>query len=99
MDLLEVYHCPQFARPVVFAAKFKNVKNAGAVRQRIVKAATMAGPAGDKERDALNFAFVNARLASELSYNLLHDAAHPSRSDYQPTASADGCRTGALCRV
>ncbi|KAG6375133.1 hypothetical protein JVT61DRAFT_3338 [Boletus reticuloceps] len=63
MELLEVYRCPEFIYPVVFAAKFKGVKNAGAIRQRIVKAATMEeGPERDKERDAVNFAFINAKL-------------------------------------
>ncbi|KAH0839516.1 hypothetical protein J3R83DRAFT_374 [Lanmaoa asiatica] len=62
MELLEVYRCPEFIYPVVFTAKFKNVKNAGAIRARIVKAATMEGPEGDKERDAVNFAFINATL-------------------------------------
>lgn len=67
MELLEVYRCPEFIYPVIFAAKFKHVKNAGAIRQRIVKAATMEGPEGDKERDAVNFAFINAKLVSAFS--------------------------------
>ncbi|KAF8554973.1 CGI-121-domain-containing protein [Imleria badia] len=62
MELLEVYRCPEFIHPIVFAAKFKHVKNAGAIRERIVKAATTVGPEGDKERDAVNFAFINATL-------------------------------------
>lgn len=64
MELLEVYRCPEFIYPVIYAAKFKHVKNAGAIRERIVKAATMEGPEGDKERDAVNFAFINAKLVS-----------------------------------
>ncbi|KAN0097907.1 Kinase binding protein CGI-121 domain containing protein [Tylopilus felleus] len=62
MELLEVYRCPEFVYPVVFAAKFKHVKNAGKIRARIVNAATLEGPEGDKERDAVNFAFINAKL-------------------------------------
>ncbi|KAI9572472.1 kinase binding protein CGI-121-domain-containing protein [Boletus coccyginus] len=62
MELLEVYRCPEFIYPVIYAAKFKHVKNAGAIRERIVKASTMEGPEGDKERDAVNFAFINAKL-------------------------------------
>lgn len=66
MELLEVYRCPEFIYPVIYAAKFKHVKNAGAIRERIVKASTMEGPEGDKERDAVNFAFINAKLVSVL---------------------------------
>lgn len=66
MELLEVYRCPEFIYPVVFAAKFKHVKNAGAIRARIVKAATLEGPEGDEERDAVNFAFINAKLVSAI---------------------------------
>jgi len=98
MELLEVYRCPEFIYPVIYAAKFKHVKNAGAIRERIVKASTMEGPEGDKERDAVNFAFINAKLVS--------GAFRPSMAfssvfclDYQPSASADRRRPGTLCRV
>lgn len=66
MELLEVYRCPEFIYPVVYTARFKHVKNAGAIRGRIVKAATMDGPEGEKERDAVNFAFINAKLVGAL---------------------------------
>ncbi|KAI6033816.1 kinase binding protein CGI-121-domain-containing protein [Pisolithus microcarpus] len=60
---METYRYPQFDA-VVYAAKFKDVKNAEALRSRIVKAASLdgAGAEGEAERDALNFAFVEAKL-------------------------------------
>ncbi|KAL4075554.1 kinase binding protein CGI-121-domain-containing protein [Scleroderma citrinum] len=58
---MDVYHYPQF-NAVVYTAKFKNVKNAGAIRKRIIKAATAVGPDGDAEREAVNFAFIEAKL-------------------------------------
>ena len=96
MELLEVYRCPEFIYPVVFAAKFKHVKNAGEIRARIVKAASMEGPEGDKERDAVNFAFINAKL---VSVDGLVDDVLNARSDYESSASADRRRAGALCVV
>lgn len=58
---METYRYPQFD-VVVYAAKFKEVKNAEALRSRIVKAASLDGAEGEAERDALNFAFVEAKL-------------------------------------
>ncbi|KIM62255.1 hypothetical protein SCLCIDRAFT_840512 [Scleroderma citrinum Foug A] len=58
---MEAYHYSQF-NAVVYVAKFKEVKNADAVRTRIVKAATVVGSDGDAERDAVNFAFIEAKL-------------------------------------
>ena len=95
MELLEVYRYPQFIRSAVFAAKFTNVKNAGAIRARIVKAATMEGPEGDEERDAVNFAFINARLVRGLS----PPRRCSSWPDYKPSAFADSCCPDAVCRV
>lgn len=58
---MEAYHYPQF-NTVVYTAKFKDVKNAEALRSRIVKAASLDGADGEAERDAVNFAFIEARL-------------------------------------
>ncbi|KAI6099057.1 kinase binding protein CGI-121-domain-containing protein [Pisolithus sp. B1] len=58
---METYRYPQFDA-VVYAAKFKDVKNAEALRSRIVKAASLDGAEGEAERDAINFAFVEAKL-------------------------------------
>jgi len=63
MEFLETYRYPQFKKlPVVYAAKFKGVTNAATVRSRIVNAASMGGPEGEIEREAVNFAFINAKL-------------------------------------
>ena len=92
-----MYRCPQFIYPVIFTAKFKNVKNAGEIRQRIVKAATMEGPEGNKERDAVNFAFINARLVCAGCVGRRRCSS--PRSDYKSTAAADRRCAGAVCRV
>ncbi|KIJ61027.1 hypothetical protein HYDPIDRAFT_160095 [Hydnomerulius pinastri MD-312] len=62
MELLETYYYPQFEQSVVYAANFKAVTNAATVRSRIVKAASMEGPEGEAEREAVNFAFIDAKL-------------------------------------
>ncbi|PCH41684.1 CGI-121-domain-containing protein [Wolfiporia cocos MD-104 SS10] len=46
----------------VHVALFTNVANAAQIRARIIKAATAAGPEGELEREAVNFAFIDARL-------------------------------------
>ncbi|KAF9224445.1 CGI-121-domain-containing protein [Gyrodon lividus] len=61
-SLLETYRFPQFKLSVVYAAKFKGVTNAAAVRSRIINAALKEGPEGEVEREAVNFAFINAKL-------------------------------------
>ena len=63
---METYAYAQFPAhlSVVHIALFTNIKNASVIRSRIVKAATMEGMAGDTERNAINFAFVEAKLVS-----------------------------------
>ncbi|KDR74363.1 hypothetical protein GALMADRAFT_250235 [Galerina marginata CBS 339.88] len=46
----------------VYIALFRNVSNAAALKSRIVAAATAEGEFGKKEREAVNFAFIDARL-------------------------------------
>lgn len=46
----------------VHVALFTDVSNAAAIRARIVHASTLEGAAGDVERDAVNFAFIEAKL-------------------------------------
>jgi EKC/KEOPS complex subunit CGI121/TPRKB len=48
-------------------ALFTNVQNAAQLRARLIKAATMEGEEGEKEREAVNFAFVDA-LPVSLSF-------------------------------
>lgn len=92
-----MYRCPQFIYPVIFAAKFNNVKNAGAIRARIVKAATMDGADGDEERDAVNFAFINAKLVSRRRVALGRRSS--VSLDCKSSPSADRCRPGAVGSV
>lgn len=49
---------------VVYIALYTAVTNAALLRARIIKAATGIGEEGDRERDAVNFAFIDARLVS-----------------------------------
>jgi len=44
-----------------YIALFRNVSNASDIKTRIISAAA-AGDAGEKEREAVNFAFIDARL-------------------------------------
>jgi len=48
----------------VHIALFTAVTNASQIRSRIVKASTMEGPQGDAEREAVNFAFIDAKLVT-----------------------------------
>jgi len=47
---------------VVYAALYTDIKNAILLRRRIIAAAAMDGEEGHREREAVNFAFINARL-------------------------------------
>ncbi|KAG7529522.1 hypothetical protein FFLO_05590 [Filobasidium floriforme] len=61
---MESYHLSHF--PVdhssVHLAFFKNVTNSADLRKRLVAAATMEGEEGDRERDLLDYAFVEANM-------------------------------------
>ncbi|KAI0666172.1 CGI-121-domain-containing protein [Trametes maxima] len=50
----------------VHVALYTNVANSAALRSRIVRASQLEGPEGDAERDAVNFAFIDARLICSL---------------------------------
>jgi hypothetical protein len=64
--IMESYHLSQF--PVdhssVHLAFYKNVTNSADLRKRLVAAATMEGEEGDRERDLLDYAFVEANMVS-----------------------------------
>jgi EKC/KEOPS complex subunit CGI121/TPRKB len=45
-----------------YIALFRNVSNASDIKTRIISAAAAEGDAGEKEREAVNFAFIDARL-------------------------------------
>ena len=54
----------QADRSYAHIALFRNVSNSEKLKNRIVSASLSEGELGDKEREALNFAFINARLVS-----------------------------------
>jgi EKC/KEOPS complex subunit CGI121/TPRKB len=58
---MEIFAYPHFGS-TVHVALFKHVTNAARLRARIVRASTLEGTEGDVEREAVNFAFVDARL-------------------------------------
>ena len=51
----------------IHAALYTDVSGADALRQRLVAAAAAAGPAGEQERAAVDFAFIEARLVRRRS--------------------------------
>ncbi|TFK28609.1 CGI-121-domain-containing protein [Coprinopsis marcescibilis] len=55
---------PHFPAPKSLAqfALFRKVENAAQLRKRIIGAAALAGAKGEEERDAVNFAFIDAKL-------------------------------------
>ncbi|KDN48042.1 hypothetical protein RSAG8_03058, partial [Rhizoctonia solani AG-8 WAC10335] len=55
---------PELSR--VHIALFTNVQNAAELRSRLIKASTMEGEEGEKEREAVNFAFVDAAPITSL---------------------------------
>ncbi|KAG6813178.1 hypothetical protein H0H92_013298 [Tricholoma furcatifolium] len=61
---METFSFVQFtgSRAVVHAALYTNVSNGGEVRKRIIDAATAEGEEGEAARDAVNFAYIDARL-------------------------------------
>ncbi|KAI5119627.1 hypothetical protein M0805_007891 [Coniferiporia weirii] len=63
---METYTYKQFQGlpATVHIALFASVKNAAKLRARIVKASTAEGAEGEAERDAVNFAFIEARLVT-----------------------------------
>ncbi|KAL0949847.1 hypothetical protein HGRIS_009880 [Hohenbuehelia grisea] len=58
---METVTYPELGSSAHFAL-FTSLKNPGALRERIIKAATLEGKDGDKERAAVNFGFIDARL-------------------------------------
>jgi len=68
---MESLHFPHFEpkHSQVYVALFRGVSNSAALKSRIVAAATAEGDHGDKEREAVNFAFVDARLVRRNLFN------------------------------
>lgn len=51
---------------IAYYALYTPINNAAPIRQRIVAAATAIGPEGDREREEMNFAFIDASLITSL---------------------------------
>jgi EKC/KEOPS complex subunit CGI121/TPRKB len=60
---MEVYDYPHFCLQAAVCL-LTDVKNGPEIRKKIVQAATCQGEEGDALRDAVNFAFIDARLVS-----------------------------------
>ncbi|KAJ7505576.1 kinase binding protein CGI-121-domain-containing protein [Mycena galericulata] len=52
----------------VHAALYTNVSDSDLLRKRLITASTAEGPDGERERDALNFAFIEARLITSVTH-------------------------------
>jgi EKC/KEOPS complex subunit CGI121/TPRKB len=63
---MESFAYPHFSS-TVHVALFIDVTNAAKLKARIVRASTLEGPEGQWEREAVNFAFVDARLVRRKS--------------------------------
>jgi len=63
---MESFDYPQFSS-TVHVALFNHVANAAKLKARIVRASTLEGTEGQVEREAVNFAFVDARLVRHKS--------------------------------
>ena len=66
---MESFFYAQFSQEVssVHIALFSNVTNSAELKQRLISAATMPGTDGERERAAVNFAFIDARLVRPFS--------------------------------
>jgi EKC/KEOPS complex subunit CGI121/TPRKB len=69
---MQVYDYPQFSLKAAISL-FTEVENGPDIRKKIVEAAACQGEEGEALRDAVNFAFVDARLVS-----ILHLCCTPS---------------------
>ncbi|KAI0352537.1 CGI-121-domain-containing protein [Trametes cingulata] len=61
METFRYSHLPADSS-TVHIALFTNVSNSAQLRSRIVRASQLDGPDGETEREAVNFAFIDARL-------------------------------------
>ncbi|RPD62153.1 CGI-121-domain-containing protein [Lentinus tigrinus ALCF2SS1-7] len=61
---MQSFHYPHLPSEyaTVHVALYTNVTNSAEIRGRIVRAAQLEGPDGETEREAVNFAFLDARL-------------------------------------
>lgn len=64
---METFAYPHFSS-TVHVALFVHVTNAAELRARIIRASTLEGVEGEAEREAVNFAFVDALLVRHRFY-------------------------------
>ncbi|KAJ6557212.1 kinase binding protein CGI-121-domain-containing protein [Mycena vulgaris] len=67
---MQSYQLPQFPAHLscVHAALYTDVSESDLLRKRLVTASTAEGIDGERERDALNFAFIEARLITSVNH-------------------------------
>ncbi|KAJ7718132.1 kinase binding protein CGI-121-domain-containing protein [Mycena maculata] len=64
---MQSYKLPHF--PVcVHAALYTNVSDSDSLRKRLIAASTAEGLDGERERDAVNFSFIEARLITSVNH-------------------------------
>lgn len=86
---MESFEYPQFNVQTSISL-FTAVQNAAKLRARIVQAASLTGSEGDLEREAVSFAFIDARLVSLSSVAFYLVFNFWCNQDHKSTASADG---------
>ena len=66
--MIDEINFPNFkqAHSKAFIGLCRNVLNAAEVKTRIVSASTNEGETGEREREIVNFAFIDARLVSKI---------------------------------
>ena len=64
---MESFTYPHFSS-TIHVALFVHVTNSAKLRARIIRASTLEGVEGQTEREAVNFAFVDARLVCHKIY-------------------------------
>ncbi|EKM59020.1 uncharacterized protein PHACADRAFT_113172 [Phanerochaete carnosa HHB-10118-sp] len=67
---METYRYPQLPPEIesVYIALFTDIQNATELKKRLVAASVMSGDEGEVEREAVNFAFIDARLVTSVTH-------------------------------
>ncbi|KAJ7828084.1 kinase binding protein CGI-121-domain-containing protein [Mycena leptocephala] len=67
---MECYKLPQFPTHLscVHTALYTDVSHSDLLRKRLITASTAEGSDGERERDALNFSFIEARLITSMNH-------------------------------
>jgi len=93
---METYYYPQFNGAVVHVALFDDVANSAGIRACIIQAARILGIDGDTEREAVNFAFIDARLVGYLVLTRVNVLSTLCVPDLQSTSPPDGNLSGSF---